>query len=429
MAWGDHKGSLTASVASVTNPTNLSGSVSVAVGDLIFGVFAQQTALTATGTVTDNLGNTYAYVNAGTDGGVETIRCFWARVTVAGTLTQISVPATASANDASAVASVIEGPFATSPLDANPANLTDVDNDTPYPCPATGVLAQADEVVMAAIAIAVNTAVAATAPGSITQTVARANISCGVQRRVVSATTSVTPEFTGAKGDSTTTTASFKKASGTFGDGALSSAGVGAVSGVGKADFSAVLSSAGVATLAGTGKSDAAAAISAAGVGALTGVGKSDVSSVLATAGVADFSAVGAASGTISAVFSAAGASTVAAEGKSDAGGALSGAGLGAFDAVGVAGVFIDAVLAAVGQAAMALVGDFASLPRTVLALRVRSLQSVGKRPPFGVDKLVIKDKNPLLQAARSSGERSQVGGRQFSEETALDTLAPAGED
>lgn len=210
MAQGDHRGSLTASVNSVTNPTNLTGSVAnVAVGDLIFGVFAQQTALTAAGTVTDNLGNTYVYVNAGTDAGSVTIRCFYARVTTGGTLTQVSVPATASTNDASAIASVIEGPFLTSPLDANPANTTD--GTSPHTCPATGTLAQASEVVMAACSLASNLAMTATSPSVITQTVARANVSCAISRRVVSSTSSVTPEFgNGATANAAQTTASFK---------------------------------------------------------------------------------------------------------------------------------------------------------------------------------------------------------------------------
>jgi hypothetical protein len=207
VAQGDHKGSLTASVASVTNPTNLTGSVSVALSDLIFVCFSQQTALTAT-TVTDNLGNTYTAVNAGTDAGTATIRCYFSRVTAAGTLTQISVAATASANDASAVGSVIEGPFVASPLDANPANTTD--GTTPFDCPPTGTLAQTNEVVMAAIAVASAQTVAATSPDVITQTVNRANISTGVSRRVVSSTSTVTPQFTGTSAVAAQTTASFK---------------------------------------------------------------------------------------------------------------------------------------------------------------------------------------------------------------------------
>ena len=76
MAFGGLKGTLTGAGNSVTNPSVLSGSVSVAVGDLVFGVFGQQTALTATATITDNLGNTYAYQNAGTDAGNATGRPF-----------------------------------------------------------------------------------------------------------------------------------------------------------------------------------------------------------------------------------------------------------------------------------------------------------------------------------------------------------------
>jgi hypothetical protein len=209
MAFGDHKGSLTASVASVTNPTNLTGSVLVAVADLIFVCFSQQTALTATA-ASDNLGNSYTAVNAGTDAGNATIRCFYSLVTAAGTLTQVSVAATASVNDASAVASVIEGPFHVSPLDANPANTTD--GTSPHDCPPTGTLAQRNEVVMAACAIAANVTLTATSPGVITQTVARANVSTGVQRIVVTSTATVTPQFgAGSTVNAAQTTASFRQ--------------------------------------------------------------------------------------------------------------------------------------------------------------------------------------------------------------------------
>lgn len=210
MAQGDQRGSaLTASLASVANPTNLSGSVAgVAVGDLIFGVFAQQTNLTATDTITDNLGNTYSFVNAGTISTSVSIRCFYSRVTNAGTLTQIQVPATASTNDCSAAAVVIEGPFVAPPLDANPANATD--GTTPFDCPATGTLAQANEVVMAAIAIASNQTPSVTSPSVDAGGVARNNASCRVSRRTVSATTTVTPQFTGTNANAAETTASFK---------------------------------------------------------------------------------------------------------------------------------------------------------------------------------------------------------------------------
>jgi len=207
MAFGSLKGTLTASVNSVTNPTNATGSVFVQPGDLIWVTFGQQTTLTATG-VTDNLGNTYSAVNAGTDIGTVTQRCFYSRVTVPGTLTTVSVAAAASTNDASCSVDVIQGPFLVNPLDANPANTSDA--TTPFTCPATGTLAQADEVVMAGISNAATQTFAATSPSLIGATVSRANISTGNSRRVVSATTTVTPEFTGTSAVAVQTTASFK---------------------------------------------------------------------------------------------------------------------------------------------------------------------------------------------------------------------------
>lgn len=208
MARGDLKGSaLTGSVNSVTNPTDATGSVAVVVGDLIFATMSQQTNLTASG-VTDNLGNTYSAVNAGTDAGTVSIRSFYTRVTTAGTLTTVSFAATASTNDASVVAAVIEGPFASSPLDANPANTTD--GTSPFTCPSTGTLAQADEVVMAAMATAANETLSATSPSLIAGSVARANASVAQSRRLVAATTAVAPEFTGTNATAAQVTASFK---------------------------------------------------------------------------------------------------------------------------------------------------------------------------------------------------------------------------
>lgn len=208
MAQGDLRGTLTGSAASIPNPFSATGSVAVSVGDLIFGTVSQQTNLTATDTVTDNLGNTYTFVNAGTDAGTVTIRSFYSRVTTAGTLTSVDVPTTSSTNDASIVVAVIEGPFLTSPLDANPANVTDSLN--PFVTAATGTLAQASEVVMGAIALANNQTISTTSPAVISGTVARNNASVGQSRKVVSSTSSVDIEFTGTSAVSGLLIASFK---------------------------------------------------------------------------------------------------------------------------------------------------------------------------------------------------------------------------
>lgn len=208
MAAGDVKGTLTVSLASITNPTDATGSVSVAVGDLVFGVIAQQTNLTASGTVTDNLGNTYAYVNAGVDVGNVTARAFYAYVSNSGTLTTIHVPATASVNDASVTASVFEGPFATSPLDAAATVISD--STSPWDCPASGTLAQAYELVIGYAAINSSQTPSASIPFAMAGNVARANASSALSKTVVNSTASVTPTFTGSSILAGLGTASFK---------------------------------------------------------------------------------------------------------------------------------------------------------------------------------------------------------------------------
>ena len=208
MAQGDLKGTLKATAASITNPFDATGSVSVAVGDLVFGTISEQTSLTATA-ATDNLGNTYAAVNAGTDAGNVAIRSFYARVTVAGTLTAVHFAATGSTNDVSCVADAFEGPFEVSPLDANPTNTTDA--TTPFTCPATGTLAQASELIVSAIALGGNqSGLAADSPFTTGGVANRNNTTTAHGYRKVAATTTVTPSFSGVSATAAQTTASFK---------------------------------------------------------------------------------------------------------------------------------------------------------------------------------------------------------------------------
>ncbi len=194
MAFGALKGTLTVSLASITNPTSAVGSVSVSVGDLVFAVLNQQTALTVTAWA-DNLGNTYTPLNAGNDVGAITGRAAWARVTTAGTLTSVDATCTASANDVNHVVAVIEGPFATSPLDANPANGT-TDVTTPYVCPATGTLAQASEVVMCFVCRGTTTVMNADSPNlKAIQATEGTQASVTIGYQTVAATTTVSPGF------------------------------------------------------------------------------------------------------------------------------------------------------------------------------------------------------------------------------------------
>jgi|SRR5829696_1365746 len=145
MAFGAVKGTLVGSNASIPNPFVATGSVAVAVGDLIVVLVTERVSLTA-GTVTDNLGHTYTAQNAGTDGGNATGKAYWKIATAAGTLTSVSAATTPSTDDAGIGAVVYEGAFNASPLDASPANVASA--TAPFTGPATGVLAQADELVV-----------------------------------------------------------------------------------------------------------------------------------------------------------------------------------------------------------------------------------------------------------------------------------------
>ena len=198
MAFGDVRGTLTASSGSITNPFDATGSVAVSVGDLVVALLAQQTNLTVTA-CSDNLGNTYSAQNAGTDAGAATGRMFYSRVTVAGTLTTISATCTGSTNNVTFPCAVFEGPFQASPHDttANPANAT-TDTTSPFTCPASGTMAQADNLVIGWCTKNQNAAL--TASGSTSLAIAESGqvpVSA-IGYQVVAATTSVAPTLAAA---------------------------------------------------------------------------------------------------------------------------------------------------------------------------------------------------------------------------------------
>lgn len=190
---------------------------SVVVGDLVVVVIHEQTSLSSTG-VTDNLGNSYVAQNAGTDGGTATGRAFYARVTAAGTLTTVTVARSTPANDTSVIAAAFAGPFAVSPVDANPAN-TSGDITTPYPCPTTGTLSQTIELVIGWMAGRASTATimnGVSAGSLIRSTENISPESVAINQIVTAATTAVIPNFTSTSGNpsnSVNGTISFKRGS------------------------------------------------------------------------------------------------------------------------------------------------------------------------------------------------------------------------
>jgi len=203
MAFGASRGTLTANGASQVDPSPINGNVAnVAVGDLVYAVWGQQTGLTVgvgPANPTDNLGNTYAWCNAGNDPGTPTARAAWSIVTTGGTLTQVRAAATASSNNYANFAQVIEGPFrpnANQPA-ANPANTTN-DITSPFTCPATGTLPQASCKVMAFYVCASSATFAATSPNLLAgQATSSTLVATVIGHQTVSSTSSVSPEFTG----------------------------------------------------------------------------------------------------------------------------------------------------------------------------------------------------------------------------------------
>jgi hypothetical protein len=242
-AFGDLKGFLSVVQASATNPCVISGSVSVAVDDLIVVVYGQQLTQTSTG-VTDNLGNTYAAVdagNAGGGGGGRPTRSYYARVTSAGTLTTVNIAATASTDDTQAHALIFEGPFASSPLDKTPGYTTDTSGPGTHTGPSTGTLSQADELVVAYVHGSIITNLPNFVPvsplialGQTGQILANLAAAAVVVSSTASVATSWTSSGTGSSAVTAMGAASFKKsATGpTAWDGASTHAGVGSLSSI-----------------------------------------------------------------------------------------------------------------------------------------------------------------------------------------------------
>ena len=199
MGFGALEATFTVAANSITNPTVLAlstGSAVANIGDLVYVVVGEQIAVTATA-VTDNLGNSYASTQTGTDAGTATGIAFFSRVTVAGTITAINVAATASTNNVACVAALFEGPFKVSPRDANPTNITS-DVTSPFTCPASGTLTNATELIIGWGVATGNAVWTASAPNILADQIAtQAVLKVALGYQTVTATTTTSPAFTG----------------------------------------------------------------------------------------------------------------------------------------------------------------------------------------------------------------------------------------
>ena len=225
MAFGSLKGTLVGAGTTTTATNNATGSVAVAVGDLIVAVRSER--LVNTVTSMSNAGDpagTWTAINAGTVSGIG-CRAFYKVATSAGTLTTVTSAQTASGNHYSITVAVFEGPFlASGALDRAPANTTDA--ATPFTCAATTVLSQADELIVVGLGLTrgQTTGVTATAPLLLAGTSASGvnvsnSVSTAIGYQAVSATTSVTPVMasTGTINGAVQIVGAFKKDAGATG--------------------------------------------------------------------------------------------------------------------------------------------------------------------------------------------------------------------
>jgi hypothetical protein len=219
MAFGDYLGSLTGRGDAVDGGSYVAtGSVAVSVGDLIVIVVAELNGSAdqfVGSTPDDNLlaeDEEYTAQNAGSNTDLAAI-AFYRYVTEAGTLTDIDVDAVEdNDNEYVIVAVAFRGPFTDPPIDQNPANVED-DTSSPFTAPATGVLAQSSELVLAWAASDGTATWSATAPNVKRHQETGTDVQIIIGSQVTAATTSVTPAFTGSNpGTSVLGTMSFKAA-------------------------------------------------------------------------------------------------------------------------------------------------------------------------------------------------------------------------
>lgn len=206
-------GSSAFNATGTTVTASFSGTVNA--GDIVVFAVADQMTSTVTITVSDSVGgNTWTQLSGPT---TNTIRASkWYCIVTNGGV-NFTVTATFTSQNASraAVGCVWDShSFAATPLDKNVTNAND--STTPFTCPLSGVLAQANEIVLGFTFSAGNTVFTATSPNLLGATVASSggsaatNSAVAIGYQAVSATTSIAPVFAGTSRTSVQSTASFK---------------------------------------------------------------------------------------------------------------------------------------------------------------------------------------------------------------------------
>jgi hypothetical protein len=187
--------------ANAIGTTIATSAMNVSAGDIVVVAVADQMGGAAP-TLTDSVGgNTWTALSGPTTNTIRASKWYSIITNGGASMTVTATFASATASRAIVAAAWSSSLFSASPLDTNVVNAND--STTPFTCPSTGTLAQANEIVLAFNFAAGATVVTATSPNLLAIAVASnsgsaaTNASAAIGYQVVAATTAVAPVFAG----------------------------------------------------------------------------------------------------------------------------------------------------------------------------------------------------------------------------------------
>jgi len=191
-------------ITAASGTTVVSPSIAVGVGDLVVVCGGDAVGGTAP-SISDSLGQSWTALTGPTTNGRRLAK-WYSVITVGGSMT-VTLTYDSSTVRRAVIVAAFTG-LGASPLDANPANVSD--NTSPYDCPSTGTLAQLDELVIGFAVVQAGGSLSATSPDTLLENPRAAGLTVAMSYRIVSGTSAVSPQFTGPSDSGVVGTASFK---------------------------------------------------------------------------------------------------------------------------------------------------------------------------------------------------------------------------
>jgi hypothetical protein len=200
--------------ANALGTTIATTAMNISAGDIVVVAVADQMGGAAP-TLTDSVGgNTWTALSGPTTNTIRASKWYSIITNGGASMTVTATFASATASRAIVAAAWSGALFSASPLDTNVVNAND--SVTPFTCPSSGTLGQANEIVLAFNFAAGATVVTATSPNLLAISVASnsggaaGNASVAIGYQVVAATTAVAPVFAGTSRTSVQGTGSLK---------------------------------------------------------------------------------------------------------------------------------------------------------------------------------------------------------------------------